>query len=77
MNTLSKSENFGKSINSKNANLTKKNPMAESIVLTMSDLDRIKKNATILTKEEEMNNKKIIEDQKINAQASAYVNKNI
>lgn len=51
--------------------------MAESIVLTMSDLDRIKKNATILTKEEEMNNKKIIEDQKINAQASAYVNKNI
>lgn len=54
-------------------NNTKRNPMAESIILTMTDLERIKKNATILSKEEEMNSKKIIEDQKLNIQANAMV----
>jgi hypothetical protein len=39
----------------------------------MSDLDRIKKNATILSKDDEMNNKKILDDQKQYAQANALV----
>jgi hypothetical protein len=75
MNTISrsKSETFTKTNNSKMANNTKRNPMAESIILSMTDLERIKKNATILSKEEEMSNNKIIEDQKVNLQANAMV----
>lgn len=59
--------------NSYKANSTRKNPLVETAILSMSDLERIKKNATILTKEEEANNKKILEDQKQFAQASAMV----
>jgi hypothetical protein len=40
----------------------------------MGDLDRIKKNATILSKEDEMNSKKVLDDQKQFALASANVN---
>ena len=54
---------------------TKRNTMAESCILSMSDLERIKKNAICLTLDEQENNKKILEDQKQNAQASAQVNK--
>jgi hypothetical protein len=65
---------LNKTYNSKNANGTlKKNTLAESVVLTMSDLERIKKNATILSKDEEMSHKKILGDQKHLAQASALV----
>lgn len=46
----------------------------DTAILSMSDLERIRKNANILTKEEEMNNKKIYEDQKQFAQANAQVN---
>lgn len=52
----------------------RKGPFVDTAILSMSDLERIKKNATILTKEDEMNNKKILEDQKLFAQASAQVN---
>lgn len=52
---------------------SRKGPFADTAILSMSDLDRIRKNATILSKQDEMNNKKIIEDQKQFAQASAQV----
>ena len=58
--------------NSKNGNSEKKS-VAETAILSMSDLERIKKNATVLTKEEEANNNKVLEDQKQFAQASAQV----
>ena len=70
MLSKSKSEMFNKTNNSKNA---KKSNLAESAILSMTDLDRIKKNATILSKEESENNKKILEDQKQFSQASAQV----
>jgi hypothetical protein len=67
---------LNKTYNSKNANGNlKKNTLAESVVLTMSDLERIKKNSTILSKDEEMNHKKIIENQKQFSQATALVKK--
>jgi len=52
---------------------SRKGPFVDTAILSMSDLDRIRKNATILSKEDEMNNKKILEDQKQFAQASAQV----
>ena len=54
---------------------SKKGTFVDTAILSMSDLERIRKNATILSKEDEMNNKKILEDQKQFAQASAQVNK--
>lgn len=69
----SKSESQSKFNNSKNALSTRKAPFVETAILSMGDLERIKKNATILSKEDEMNNKKILEDQKQFAQASALV----
>ena len=69
----SKNESQNKFNSSKNALSTRKAPFAETAILSMGDLERIKKNATILTKEDEMNNKKILEDQKQFAQASALV----
>ena len=52
---------------------SRKGPFVDTAILSMSDLERIRKNATILSKEDEMNNKKILEDQKQFAQASAQV----
>jgi len=52
---------------------TRKGTFVDTAILSMADLDRIRKNATILSKEDEMNNKKILEDQKQFAQASAQV----
>lgn len=51
----------------------RKGTFVDTAILSMSDLERIRKNATILSKEEEMNNKKILEDQKQSSQASALV----
>merc|ERR1711957_1053787 len=64
---------FDKTNDSKNG--TKRNTLAESAILSMSDLDRIKKNAICLTKDEQENNKKILEDQKQIQQASAQAHK--
>ena len=69
-----KSERLNKTANSNNAASARKAPFMETAILSMSDLERIKKNATILSKEDEMNNKKIFEDQKQFAQSSAQVN---
>jgi hypothetical protein len=67
---------LNKTYNSKNTNGNlKKNTLAESVVLTMSDLERIKKNSTILSKDEEMNHKKIIENQNQFSQPTALVKK--
>lgn len=67
-------ERFNKTGFSKNENNTnKKSTFSETSILTMNDFERIKKNATILSKEDEMMNKKILDDQKIFAQASAQV----
>jgi len=52
---------------------SRKGTFVDTAILSMSDLDRIRKNATVLSKEDEMNNKKILEDQKQFAQASALV----
>jgi hypothetical protein len=52
---------------------SRKGPFVDTAILSMSDLERIRKNATILSKEDKMNNKKILEDQKQFAQASAQV----
>lgn len=52
---------------------SRKGTFVDTAILSMSDLDRIRKNATVLSKEDEMNNKKILEDQKQFAQASAMV----
>jgi hypothetical protein len=74
-------EKFNRTESSKNfktttlTNKKEKNNFGETAILTMSDLERIKKNATILSKEDEMNNKKILEDQKLFAQASALAHK--
>ena len=57
----------------RNNTSTRKGPFSDAAILSMSDLERIKKNATILTKDQEMNNKKILEDQKQFIQASANV----
>ena len=73
MNSRTKSEMLNKTNNSKNGNSTRKAPFVETAILSMSDLERIKKNATILSKEDEMNNKKILQDQKQFSQASAQV----
>lgn len=54
-------------------NNSRKGTFVDTAILSMSDLERIRKNATILSKEEEMNNKKIYEDQKQFAQSSALV----
>lgn len=54
-------------------NNTNKPNFQEAAILSMSDLERIRKNATILSKEQEMNSKKILEDQKEFALANAYV----
>ena len=70
-------ERISNTANGKKSTMNSKAPFAETAILTMSDLERIKKNATILTKEDEMNNKKILEDQKQFAQASAQVSKNL
>ena len=75
MVSKSKSEMFDKTNNSKNANNTKRNILAESSILSMSDLERIKKNAINLSKEDQENNKKILLDQKLTSQASAQVKK--
>jgi len=72
-------EKFNRTQSSKNFRTTnsKKNTFGETAVLPMSDLERIKKNATILSKEDDMNNKKILEDQKQFAQASANAHKEL
>lgn len=54
-------------------NNSRKGPFVDTAILSMSDLERIRKNAKILSKEDEMNNKKILEDQNHFAQASAQV----
>lgn len=59
---------------SRMSNNSRKGPFVDTAILSMSDLERIKKNATILSKEDEMNSKKVFEDQKQFAQASAQVN---
>ena len=74
MNSRTKSEMLNKTNNSKNGNSTRKAPFVETAILSMSDLERIKKNATILSKDDQMNNNKILEDQKQFSQASAQVN---
>ncbi len=51
----------------------RKGTFIDTAILSLSELERIKKNATILSKEDEMNNKKISDDQKLFAQASAQV----
>lgn len=58
---------------SRMSNNSRKGPFVDTAILSMSDFDRIRKNATILSKEDEMNTKKIIEDQKILAQSNAQV----
>lgn len=74
-------EKFNRTQSSKNLKTTtltnkkEKNSFGETAILTMSDLERIKKNATILSKDDQMNNQKILEDQKLFAQASALAHK--
>ncbi len=58
---------------SRMSNNSRKGPFVDTAILSMSDLERIRKNATILSKDDDMNNKKILEDQKQFAQASAQV----
>ncbi len=55
-------------------NNSRKGTLVETGIISMTDLERMKKYSNILSKEDEMNNKKILEDQKIFAQASAQVN---
>jgi hypothetical protein len=50
-----------------------KGTFAEAAVLSLSDFERIKKNATILTKDEEKNNLKIQAEQKELREAAAKV----
>jgi len=59
-----------------------KGTFADAAVLSLSDFERIKKNATILTKEEEKNQFKIHAEQKELREAAAkvkinYLNKNL
>jgi len=60
---------------SRMTNNSRKGSFIDTAILSMSDLERIRKNASILSKEDEMNNKKIYEDQNKFTQASAQVNK--
>ena len=50
---------------------------ADSAFISLSDFERIRKNAKILTKEEENNQKKIIQEQKeqkyVNSKVNAYL----
>ena len=50
-----------------------KSTLADAAVLSLGDWDRIKKNAVVLTKEEERNQKKIYLEQKDLGQAASKV----
>jgi hypothetical protein len=50
-----------------------KSTLADAAVLSLSDFERIKKNAVVLTKEEERNQHKIIAEQKELSQAASKV----
>jgi hypothetical protein len=52
---------------------TKKNNFADIAMLTLEDYDRIKKNSYVKTKEEELNEKRILDEQKENNLADAKV----
>jgi hypothetical protein len=54
-----------------------KNTLADAAVLSLSDFERIKKNAVVLTKEEERNQQKIISEQREISQAASKVKYNI
>jgi len=61
--------------NYNSTNMKKTSNLAEIAVLSLGDFERIKKNSTIITKEEEKNRNKIIADQKENTMASAKAHK--
>ena len=60
---------------SRMSNNSRKGPFVDTAILSMSDLERIKKNSTILSKEDEKNSKKIYEDQYKFSQKMEYFNK--
>ena len=58
---------------SKNDFKSGKSTLADAAVLSLGDWDRIKKNAVVLTKEEERNQQKILSEQKDVSQAASKV----
>jgi hypothetical protein len=50
-----------------------KGTLADTAILTISDYERIRKNAVVLSKEESKNQKKILEEQNELKQAAAKV----
>jgi hypothetical protein len=55
------------------AKQTKKKNFADIAMLTLEDYDRIKKNSYVKSKEEEKNEKRILDEQKENLVAAAKV----
>lgn len=51
-----------------------KNTLADTAILSLADFERIKKNAAVLSKEEELNNQRLMEEQKELKLAEAHVN---
>lgn len=53
---------------------TGKNTLADTAILSLADFERIRKNAVVLTKDEEKNNHKIYLEQRDLKEAQAKVN---